>query len=240
VLVDLISLIGAFAAGSCRKLSTFVYAILVVVAVLTALRLLLGGKIHPPIVGTAVVSKRTEHKWRKDLMLIGTLAITVTYQARLLPPGGAWPDNHDGHFAGDPILHDTNRTRYRVFFYCNATTFMASMVMVTLLLNNTISKYKRSLLAMKTAMVLNLLGLLGAYAVGSCRKFKTSAYIFALVIAVLIYIVIHVLLSFDKVARLVKEKGQNCIPFLKKSAPLRMDPNNQPFVGEPGQVPLHV
>jgi hypothetical protein len=63
--------------------------------------------------------------------------------------------------------------------------FMASMVMVTLL-NNTISKYKRSLLAMKTAMVLNLLGLLGAYAAGSCRKFKTSAYIFALVIAVFI------------------------------------------------------
>ena len=39
---------------------------------------------------------------------------------------------------------------------------MASMVMVILLLNNTISKYKRSLLAMKTAMVLDLLGLLGA------------------------------------------------------------------------------
>ena len=92
---------------------------------------------------------------------------------------------------------------------------MASMVMVILLLNNTISKYKRSLLVMKTAMVLGLLGLLGAYAAGSCRKLKTSAYIFALVIAVIIYIVIHVLLSFDEVARLVKEKWEKWVGCLK-------------------------
>jgi hypothetical protein len=69
---------------------------------------------------------------------------------------------------------------------------------------------------MKTAMVLDLFGLLGAYAAGSCRKFKTSAYIFALVIAVFIYIVIHVLLSFDEVALLVKKKGEKWIACLKK------------------------
>ncbi|KAM0917678.1 hypothetical protein ACQ4PT_009150 [Festuca glaucescens] len=264
VLVDLISLMGAFAAGSCRKLSTSVYVIIVVVAVFVYVIIqVLVLTFAPDKVNDTLdwifkarpfgrqdpsmnrrsstgVRKRTEHKWRKDLMLIGTLAITVTYHAGLLPPGGAWPNDQDGHFAGDPILHDTNRTRYRVFFYCNATASMASMVMVTLLLNNTISKYKRSLLAMKTAMVLDLLGLLGAYVAGSCRKFKTSAYIFALVIAVFIYIIIHVLLSFDKVARLVKEKGQKCMPFLKKSSPIGMDPNNHPSIGEPRQVPLPV
>lgn len=92
---------------------------------------------------------------------------------------------------------------------------MASMAMVSLLLNNTISKYQRSLLVMKTAMVLGLLGLLGAYAAGSCRKLKTSVYIFALVIAVIIYIGIHVLLSFHEVARLVKEKGGEWVQCLK-------------------------
>uniref|UniRef100_A0A453RDA8 PGG domain-containing protein n=1 Tax=Aegilops tauschii subsp. strangulata TaxID=200361 RepID=A0A453RDA8_AEGTS len=160
--------------------------------------------------------KKDLQKRQKYLMLIGTLAVTVTYQAGLLPPGGVWPDDRDGHFAGDPILHDTNLTRYKVFFYCNATAFMASVVMVILLLNNTISKYKRSLFAMKIAMVLDLLGLLGAYAAGSCRKLKTSAYIFALVIAVIIYIVIHVLLSFDEVARLVKEKWKKWVRCLKR------------------------
>lgn len=175
-----------------------------------------------------------ENKWRKDLMLIATLAVTVTYQAGLLPPGGVWPDDQYGHFAGDPILHDTNLKRYKVFFYCNATAFMASMVMVILLLNNTISKYKRSLLAMKMAMVFVLLGLLGAYAAGSCRKLKTSAYIFALVIAVIIYIAVHVLLSFDKVDKLMKEKREKWMPCLNTSAPIGVDSNNQPSAGESG------
>uniref|UniRef100_A0A8R7R3J9 PGG domain-containing protein n=1 Tax=Triticum urartu TaxID=4572 RepID=A0A8R7R3J9_TRIUA len=235
VLVDLISLMGAFATGSCREVPTSGYVILVVLAVFVYViiqvlvltpkdkwkELLRPSKNqHSSMNHTRSIhdtdSKRTEHKWRKDLMLIGTLAVTVTYQAGLLPPGGVWPDDQDGHFAGDPILHDTNLTRYKVFFYCNATAFMASMVMVILLLNNTISKHKRSLFAMKTAMVLDLLGLLGAYAAGSCRKLKTSAYIFALVIAVIIYIVIHVLLSFDEVARLVKQKGKRWVRCLKR------------------------
>ncbi|XBI08960.1 hypothetical protein VPH35_136617 [Triticum aestivum] len=235
VLVDLISLMGAFATGSCRKVSTSGYVILVVLAVFVYViiqvlvltpkdkwkELLRPSKNQDSSMNHTrsihdTDSKRTEHKWRKDLMLIGTLAVTVTYQAGLLPPGGVWPDDQDGHFAGDPILHDTNLARYKVFFYCNATAFMASMVMVILLLNNTISKHKRSLFAMKTAMVLDLLGLLGAYAAGSCRKLKTSAYIFALVIAVIIYIVIHVLLSFDEVARLVKEKGKRWVRCLKR------------------------
>ncbi|TVU03303.1 hypothetical protein EJB05_51150, partial [Eragrostis curvula] len=196
---------------------------------------------HPSVNhrGSIRIKKRTEHKWRKDLMLIGTLAVTVTYQAGLLPPGGLWPDDQVSHFAGDPILHDTHPTRYKVFFYCNATAFMASMVMVILLLNNTISNYKRSLLSMKTAMVLNLLGLLGAYAAGSCRKLTTSAYIFALVVAVFIYIVIHVLLSFDEVALLVRKKGEKWMPWLTKMrALIETEPSNpQPSAVQLGEMP---
>ncbi|TVU11587.1 hypothetical protein EJB05_45181, partial [Eragrostis curvula] len=262
VLVDLVSLMGAFAAGSCRKVSTSVYVILVGVAVslyvmiqnfvLTFskgknnfLERMFSGRPferqHPSVNhrGSIRIKKRTEHKWRKDLMLIGTLAVTVTYQAGLLPPGGLWPDDQVSHFAGDPILHDTHPTRYKVFFYCNATAFMASMVMVILLLNNTISNYKRSLLSMKTAMVLNLLGLLGAYAAGSCRKLTTSAYIFALVVAVFIYIVIHVLLSFDEVALLVRKKGEKWMPWLTKMrALIETEPSNpQPSAVQLGEMP---
>jgi uncharacterized membrane protein YfcA len=255
---------GAFAAGSCRKVSTSVYVILVVVAVSVYVMIQvvvltfakdkvnnLLGRIGMYTFRSSVLQqpsmnheksirtrKRTEHKWRKDLMLIGTLAVTVTYQAGLLPPGGFWPDDKVG-LAGDPILHDTHPSRFKVFFYCNATAFMASMVMVILLLNNTISKYRRSLLAMKTAMVLDLFGLLGAYAAGSCRKFKTSAYIFALVIAVFIYIVIHVLLSFDEVALLVRKKGEKWIACLKKMwAPIETDRLSlQLSAGRLGEMP---
>jgi len=264
VLIDLISLMGAFAAGSCRKVSTSVYVILVVVAVSVYVMIQvvvltfakdkvnnilektytfgLSERQHPSMNHKRSIQfkKRTEQKRRKDLMLIGTLAVTVTYQAGLLPPGGFWPDDQVGrHFAGDPILHDTHPTRFKVFFYCNATAFMASMVMVILLLNNTISKYKRSLLAMKTAMVLDLLGLLGAYAAGSCRKLKTSAYIFTLFIAMFIYIVIHVLLSFDEVALLVRKKGEKWMPCLKNMwALIETDPSNlHPSAGRLGEAP---
>ncbi|CAN6221599.1 unnamed protein product [Urochloa humidicola] len=264
VLIDLISIMGAFAAGSCRKVSTSVYVILVVVAVSVYVMIQvvvltfakdkvknilekmytfgLSERQHASMnhERSIQIKKRTEHKWRKDLMLIGTLAVTVTYQAGLLPPGGFWPDDQIGHhFAGDPILHDSHPTRFKVFFYCNATAFMASMVMVILLLNNTISKYWRSLLAMKTAMVLDLLGLLGAYASGSCRKLKTSAYIFALFIAVFIYIVIHVLLSFDEVALLVRKKGEKWMPCLKNMwALIETDPSSlQLSAGRLGEAP---
>ncbi|KAL6596601.1 hypothetical protein ACP70R_047244 [Stipagrostis hirtigluma subsp. patula] len=259
VLIDLVSLMGAFVAGSCRKVSTSVYAILAVavvfayvmvqVLVLTFAKdkvnyffewILNGTPFKSPdplkkYKRNIIVDRKTEHKWRKDLILVGTLAVSVTYQAGLLPPGGLWPDDRDGHFTGDPILHDTNPTRYNVFFNCNATAFMASMVIVILLLNNTLSKYKRSLLAMKTAMVLDLLALLGAYAAGSCRKLKTSIYVFVLVIAVFIYIGIHVLLSFDKMARLVRKMGEQWMLCLKKIwAPIETEPSNhQPSTEEP-------
>ncbi|XP_066374884.1 uncharacterized protein [Miscanthus floridulus] len=259
MLLDLVSLMGAFAAGSCRKVSTSVYAILVVavvfayvmaqVLVLTfakdkvnyffewVLRATPFESPHPSQNGkrSIMASRKPEYKWRKDLILIGTLAVSVTYQSGLLPPGGLWPDDRDGHFTGDPILHDTDPPRYKAFFYCNATAFMASVVIVILLLNSTISKYKRSLLPMKTAMVLDLLALLGAYAAGSCRKLKTSIYVFALVIAVFMYIVIHILLSFDKMARLVKKTGAHWIPCLKKMWALieTEPPNHQPSSEEP-------
>ncbi|KAG8043074.1 hypothetical protein GUJ93_ZPchr0272g29201 [Zizania palustris] len=261
VLVDLVSLMGAFAAGSCRRVLTSIYVILVVgavfvyvmiqVLVLTFAREKVNSILerlkNKPAEhqqrsmnqNGSIRGKRTVHKWRKDLMLIGTLAVTVTYQAGLLPPGGLWPSDvggEDSHFAGDSIFKVTHPIRYKVFFYCNATAFMASMLMVILLLNNTISKYKRALFAMKTAMVFDLLSLLGAYAAGSCRKFKTSAYIFALVIAVFIYIVIHVLLSFDKVAKLVKRKGKKWMPCLEMWDLIETEASEQPSVTQPGEV----
>ncbi|KAL6909657.1 hypothetical protein ACP4OV_001316 [Aristida adscensionis] len=259
VLLDLVSLMGAFAAGSCRKVLSSVYVILVVavvfayvliqVLVLTFAKDKVSDffewvfhatpfKSPEPTKNherSSMVIKRPEHKWRKDLMLIGTFAVTVTYQAGLLPPGGLWIDDQDGHFTGNPILHETDPARYKAFFYCNATAFMASIVIVILLLNSTISKYKRSLLGMKTVMVLDLAALLGAYAAGSCRKLKTSAYIFALAIAVIIYIGIHIVLSFDKMAQLIREFGERWMPCLRKMWTLiEIKPSNhQPSIEQP-------
>uniref|UniRef100_A0A0E0LAL4 PGG domain-containing protein n=1 Tax=Oryza punctata TaxID=4537 RepID=A0A0E0LAL4_ORYPU len=246
VVVGLLGLMLAYAAGSCRRLRTSVYVIALVAAVIGFLLLqillfLLAGHVMPstlkhrlppwlpalfeplsppPPKAAAAAGgddkqdsggRHTEqYMKRKYLMLLGVLAASVTYQAGLSPPGGTW--GGDGamasgststttyYAAGDPVLHDTDRARYHAFFHCNATSFVASVVVIVLLLRRTVRRHSAPLWAMQSAVVLDLLGLLGAYAAGSCREWETSVYVVALVVAVVVYITLHVLLSFDAVA----------------------------------------
>lgn len=86
--------------------------------------------------------------------------------------------------------------RYSLFFYCNATAFVASLIIIMLLLSNTFSFHGYRLRALQAAMVLDLLGLMGAFTAGSCRKVSTSAYIVALVAAIVAYLVVHLLVHF--------------------------------------------
>ena len=136
------------------------------------------------------------HARRKYIMLLGILVASVTYQAGLAPPGRTWQSGGDGHEAGNPVMHDNRRPRYLAFFYSNSTSFMASIVVILLLLlpKNILVKdteLKRWHFVMNTTIVLDLLGLLGAYAAGSNRGWKTSVYVFVLVIAVAAYMAIH-------------------------------------------------
>lgn len=139
-------------------------------------------------------------------MLLGILVASVTYQAGLAPPGGAWQSNDGTHTAGDPVMHDYRRARYLAFFYSNSTSFVASVVVVVLLLPESLHKKWWWLGVMNATIVLDLLGLLIAYAAGSSRTWKTSVVVSALVLAVLAYFVIHVLLS-------------SCVRRGKKTAP---------------------
>jgi hypothetical protein len=135
---------------------------------------------------------------RKYLMLLAILAASVTYQAGLTPPGGPWeksvPDLHI--MEGNPVLRVTDRARYRAFFYCNSASFAASVVVIVLLLQESLQDRRGLLIyAMNTAIVLDLLGLLGAYAAGSSRKWDMSGYVIALTAAVLAYVAVNLVIG---------------------------------------------
>ncbi|XP_006656889.1 uncharacterized protein LOC102710884 [Oryza brachyantha] len=141
-------------------------------------------------------SKGLLERMHKCLLLLAILAATVTYNAGLSPPGGVWADDADGHVAGDPVLQAHYPVRYNMFFFCNATAFVASLMITMLLLSSTFSFHGYRLRALQAAMALDLLGLLGAFAAGSCRNVRTSAFVFAVVAVIAAYLVAHLLLHF--------------------------------------------
>ncbi|GJM98800.1 hypothetical protein PR202_ga15839 [Eleusine coracana subsp. coracana] len=223
VILVLMGLMGAFAAGSCRKVSTSIYVLVLVVAVLVGIAVQVAVVVSERVRGvlqkflsmfgcildeeasnallphTAGSGEAQQDLWIKKLpkylLLLAALAAAVTYQAAMNPPGGLWDDGQTRHTPGDPVLRNSYPRRYKVFFYCNATSFMASLVIMVLLLINRVSKAKPALLALHAAMILDLFGLMGAYAAGSSRRVRTSAYIVALVIGVSAYIVVLVVVS---------------------------------------------
>ncbi|KAM0914238.1 hypothetical protein ACQ4PT_011666 [Festuca glaucescens] len=197
------SLMGAYAAGSTQHLRTSIYIFVLVAVVLSVIAVLLytGNRIgntdnQPKPKNDNKVGKQ-RHAKRKYLMLLGILVASATYQAGLSPPGGTWQSDSDSYSAGNPIMHDNRRPRYLAFFYSNSTSFVASIVVIVLLLPQWRNKKDWSLKVMNTTIFLDLLALLGAYAAGSSRGWKTSVYVVALIGAVLAFIAIHIALALS-------------------------------------------
>lgn len=108
---------------------------------------------------------------RVNVLLLATLAATITYQAGLKPPGGLWQGNAtDGlhhYHAGDPIIpHTIYPQIYRSFFYCNATAFAASLVILILLLSSICRNQGIKYCALQVFMT-----------GGSCRQVSKFLYI---------------------------------------------------------------
>ncbi|KAF7091742.1 hypothetical protein CFC21_094300 [Triticum aestivum] len=201
IVVALVGLVAAYIAGSCREIDTTAYVFSLVGAVLAMAHIILLYGIYAssrssPVQQTGEVQQTVDNvsgrkaldKARSLVLLLATLAAAITYTAGLDPPGGLWQDNSNGHMAGDPILLTTNARRYKAFFYCNSVAFVASLVAIVLVQTDILVRHH----VLEAAMILDLFGLIGAYAAGSCRDVKTSIYAIALAGAVLVYVVIHI------------------------------------------------
>uniref|UniRef100_A0A453GJU2 PGG domain-containing protein n=1 Tax=Aegilops tauschii subsp. strangulata TaxID=200361 RepID=A0A453GJU2_AEGTS len=198
---------GAYAAGSCREADATIYVVCLAGAVLASIFLqvaipratkkkcwghnllkLIHDLFSTNKESAAQQDNKLLEKNRSLVMLLATLVVSITYAAGLDPPGGLWPDDRDGHKGGDPVLLATHPTRYKVFFYSNSVAFVTSLVVIVMVQSTLLLQHH----ILHAAMILDLFGLITAYAAGSGRDFTTSIYVVALAGVVLVYVVIHI------------------------------------------------
>ncbi|TKW01998.1 hypothetical protein SEVIR_8G215666v4 [Setaria viridis] len=200
MVAGMFGLMAAYAAGSSLHLRTSIIALALVIAVFVALvwlaiRLYQVSKKDGP---SSTQEPGDEPKDEDDmmqeyLMLVGILGASVTYLTGLKPPGGMWKDDGNGHSAGNPVLYETNKRRYNAFFYSNSTAFMASIVVMGLLLSRMMRQWQQDrhrlpLWPMHTAMFLGMAALLVAYAAGSARDSCTSWKVTVLLIPIVAFV----------------------------------------------------
>jgi uncharacterized membrane protein YsdA (DUF1294 family) len=103
----------------------------------------------------------------------------------------------------DPVLQEHYPSRYQAFFVCNTTAFIASLLIIILLVDKKLSSNKSvRFVALHGLIITALFGLMGAYAAGSCREVDDTTYVVCLIGGVLAYIFLQAALT-----KAVKKKG---------------------------------
>ncbi|KAF6998649.1 hypothetical protein CFC21_014748 [Triticum aestivum] len=207
MVLDLLGLMGSYAAGTCHDTFATIWAVALACPVLAYITFAFVTSHRPrgdaSTTTRATATGRHEEKEKIEvLMLLATFAVTISYAAGLNPPGGFWTstlqkDARLLHLAGDPIMEDSALRRYRAFFVCNTTAFVASLFIIPLLLDKKLSsKISARFLAVYGFIAVALLGLMGAYAAGSCRKTDSTVKVIFLAAAVPACVGLQLALSY--------------------------------------------
>jgi hypothetical protein len=139
-----------------------------------------------------VEQDKANDRFRKVLMLLVSFAVSITYLAGLSTPGGFWDSAGAGHLLA-------------VFFGFNTLAFVASLLIIVVLLDTKLRKINAY-----GFIVVVLFSLVVAYNAGSCRQTETTVYVFSLIPAVLIYILFlyfvadHIHATWEAVANLFR------------------------------------
>jgi hypothetical protein len=83
-------------------------------------------------------NEEKQKEFRSWLLLLSSLAATITFTAGLTPPGGFWSadDMANGYVAGTSVMRDKFPLRY-LFFYCsNTIAFFTSLGVAGMLARN--------------------------------------------------------------------------------------------------------
>lgn len=218
MVAGMFGLMGAYSAGSSMHLRTSII-VLALASALTIASFAVAIYVRC-FRSKGEAKKKKQAKEKKNaqddtmimfLMLVGILGASVTYLTGLKPPGGMWRDDANGHSAaGYPVLYDTNKRRYNVFFYSNSTSFMASIAIIASLLLRMImhvprKSHKIHLWPMHTAMVLDMFALLVAYAAGTARKWGTSTKVVLMLVPILL-LILGVLFLCNKCQGCMKQR----------------------------------
>ncbi|VAI51603.1 unnamed protein product [Triticum turgidum subsp. durum] len=122
------------------------------------------------------------HNW---LLLLSSLAATITFAAGLSPPGGFWSEDDmaNTYIAGTSVMRDKFPTRYLLFHCSNTIAFFASLAVIGLLAKNIKIKNRFFL----TFVAISFLSLCGSYITGTWVDLTLGIYTISVFVAVICY-----------------------------------------------------
>ncbi|MBA0625823.1 hypothetical protein Godav_003580 [Gossypium davidsonii] len=141
---------------------------------------ILSSKQEPDQSNAIPKSKRSNVDWleRKchNLILAASLLANMAFHAAVNPPSGVWQDNDTSHRAGHSVFADTNPNTYTQFLISNTFGFMASLIIIQLLISGLPIRRKLFKWVLMVVMSVAIAAMVFAYAVSLVPLTSDPAY----------------------------------------------------------------